>query len=57
MQKKKDKICVSENIRCSQTQGLVQDFLKGGSNLQRGFDLLILHDYQLFFKDFSENSP
>ena len=29
----------------------------GVSNLQRGFDLLILPDYLLDFPDFSENSP
>ena len=28
-----------------------------GSNLQKGFDLLILHDYLLIFPDSSENSP
>ena len=31
------------------TQGQIQDFLKGGSNLQRGFHLLILTDYLLIF--------
>ena len=39
-------------------QGRIQDFLRGGSNLQRGFDLLNLPDTGnlLFFTDFSENS-
>ena len=39
------------------SQGQIQDFLIGGSNLQTGFDLLILLDNLLFFPDFSENSP
>ena len=30
-------------------QGRIQDFLIGGSNLQKGFDLLIVPDYFLFF--------
>ena len=34
----------------------IQNFLIRGSNLQRGFDLLILPDCSLFFPDFSENS-
>ena len=29
----------------------------GGSNLQRGFDLLILPGYLFDFPDLSENSP
>ena len=33
--------------------GWIQDFLTGVSNLQRGFDLLILPDYLLYFPDFS----
>ena len=39
-------------------QGRIQGFLRGGSNLQRGFDLLNLPDTGnlLFFTDFSENS-
>ena len=40
-------------------QGLIQDFLIGGPNLQRGvgFDLLILPDNLLFFLGFPENYP
>ena len=38
-------------------QGLIQDFLIGGSNLQSGFELLFLPDYLLICPDFSENSP
>ena len=34
-------------------QGRIQDFFIGGSNLQRGLDLLILPDYLLYFPDFS----
>ena len=37
---------------CILGQGRIQDFLIGGSNLQRGFDLLILPDYLLIFPDF-----
>ena len=28
-----------------------------GSNLQRGFDLVIVPDYLILYPDFSENSP
>ena len=38
------------------SQGRIQNFLIGGSNLQRGFDLLIVPDYLLFFSEFSGNS-
>ena len=40
-------------------KGGIQDFLRGGSNLQRGFDLLNLPVTVnlLFFPDFSKNSP
>ena len=40
--------------------GAIQDYLIGGSNLQRGcggFVLLILPDYLFIFLDFSENYP
>ena len=37
-------------------QGRIQDLLIGGSNLQWGFDLLILPHYLLSFPNFSENS-
>ena len=30
-------------------QGRIQDFLIGGLNLQRGFDLLVVADYLLIF--------
>ena len=33
----------------------IQDFLIGGSTLQRGVDLLMLHDYLLIFPDFLKN--
>ena len=35
-------------------QGRIQDFFIGGSNLQRGVDLLIVPDYLLFFLNFLE---
>ena len=41
----------------TKVSGWIQDFLIGGSNLQRGFDLLISLDYLSILPDFSENSP
>ena len=38
-------------------QGQIQDFLIGGSNLQKGVDLLNVPEYLLFFPDFSEYYP
>ena len=42
-------------------QGRIQDFLIGGSNLQRGggggVNLLIVTDYLIFLPDYSKNSP
>ena len=40
-------------------QGRIQDFLRGGSNLQWGFDLLNLpvNVNLLIFPDYSENPP
>ena len=40
-------------------QGRIQDFLREGSNLQRGFDLfnLPVTVNLLIFPDYSENSP
>ena len=50
-------MAISIYLYCRLSQGQIQDFLKVGSNLQRGFDLLTVPDYLLFFPDFSEHSP
>ena len=42
-------MAISMYLYCSLNQGQIQDFLKGGSNLQRGFDLLIVPNYLQFF--------
>ena len=52
----------NRQYHCIPKQGQIQDFLIGGSNLQRGgggggSDLLILPDYLLIFPDFSKNAP
>ena len=50
---------VNASIACFYyfVQARIQDFLRGGSNLQKGFDLLKLPVNLLIFHDYSEISP
>ena len=49
--------CINSLLLLYFVQGWIQDFLREGSNLQRGFNLLNFPDNLLIFPDFSENSP